>query len=146
MAVLIETLEVIRQKDGLLFDALGPSDLARLNELLVRHALPRMPRGYVAFLSQSDGMCWNGIYLHGAVRRRLAPSGYHMPGLVEAAKDAAECGLPSGWLLLGAGDDDIYVYNGMKDTYHIADMTDHMPISSFNDFADLLACIIDERI
>lgn len=95
-----------------------------------------IPGEYVEFLKISNGFAWNGFEFYGTYQVRENSSGYILNDIVSV--NESDEYIDRNVLILGACDEDYYVYNAENKKYQCFDRMGRCEIETYESFIDMI--------
>ena len=98
---------------------------------LVKSGIVPIPLDYVAFLSLTNGLSWNGLELFSLNNLERAKGAFHHPGILDNFSFCQNNALMKKKLLLGYGWESLIVYDFTQKEYQLIDRYTYRLIISF---------------
>ena len=99
-----------------------------------------LPGAYLQFLSQTNGLDWNGVVIYGATRNPIAKHpDRSIADIIEMNLNYRDDPRFEDLLVLGSNGMDIYTYRISSDRYEIYDEVPHELIESFPTFDEIMS-------
>ena len=135
LKVLLENLKI---KDATFFHRATVGEVQALSINLVRSGFIRVPRGYLNFLSLSDGLVWNGLELFSCGQHERSGTVFSQPDLFSYQTKYGLGQFFSKYLVLGRAPEYLICYVSTDKSYHLIDRWHLKTVLKFPRFSDLL--------
>ncbi len=131
--------------EAILFPPATVEEVSSLQDGLKAAQLSGIPQSYGQFLLESNGFAWNGVQFYGT-REMVEPADpLTLPSLIQAHQRIADIRPDlAPWQVIGAADDDLYVFDTEKKTAAVLDRSTFEVIEEYRSFGDLFEAVIEE--
>ena len=144
--ILMQTLlNQLKMKDALLFHSVTLTEAQAISISLVKAGFIRIPRGYLRFLSFSDGLAWNGVELFACIPHERAGTVFNQPDLLEYQTKYARGRFFAHRLILGRALESLICYDADNKCYELLNRDTLNTMLKFPRFEDMLYYLIFEK-
>ena len=144
MILLSTMLTQLKIKGALVFPPVSLTEAQAVSILLVKGGFPRIPRGYLSFLSQSDGLQYEGIEFFSCLTRERAGTVFNQPTLEGYQSKYATGRFFSSRLVLGRATECLICYNADSKCYELIQRDGLQVMLKFPRFTDIFYHLIQE--
>ena len=142
MSDLKTCLKCLSDNYAVLFPGVDPRSVQQASVHLVKAGIPPIPLDYVAFLSETNGLSWNGMDLFSLDNIDRDKGAFYHPGILSQMAFCQNNALMKRKLLLGTGWEELLVFDFGIKQYVLLDRYTYQPVISFDSFPAVLTYII----
>lgn len=144
MTLLSMLLSQLKMKEALFFPKATLTEAQACSISLVKAGFGRIPRGYLNFLSYSDGLSFNGVEFFACGVHERAGTVFNHPDLLEYQTKYAKGRFFSKRLVLGRASESLICYNALAHCYELVNRESLLVMLKFPRFEDILYFIVNE--
>ena len=137
MILIPALLTQLKMKGALVFPAATLTEAQAISILLVKSGFPRIPRGYLTFLEQSDGFQFEDVELFSCANHERAGTVFNQPTLEGYQTKYAKGNFFSSRLVLGRALESLVCYNAQNKCYELVDRDSLQVVLKFPRFVDM---------
>ena len=123
---------------AVVFNPVTLTDVQRVAIDIVKHKGVKIPNDYAAFLTEVDGLSWNGLYLFALNEKERQDGAFIHPGIAQMYPKFLNNPLFKNRLLLGYGPEELITYHAGKKEYQILSQYDYRILVRLPRFFDVL--------
>jgi len=144
MMMLSSLLMQIKMKGALVFPPVALSSAQAVSIMLVKANHPRVPRGYLMFLEQSDGLQYDGLEFFSCAAHDRAGTVFEQPTLEAYQTKYADNPFFAHRLVLGRTMESLVCYHAQNKYYELIHRDGLQVILKFPRFMDVFYYLIKE--
>lgn len=143
--ILLQTLvNQLKTKETVFFPAVGLNQAQSASVALVKAGRVRIPRGYLNFLTLTDGFACGDLEFFSCSSHERAGTVFDHPSLMGYHKQYATARFFAKRLVLGRCSEGLICYNAQNNTYELLDRNALLPIVALPRFEDMLYHLLNE--
>ena len=138
MKLIHVVLKAIYKDAAVVFNPVTLTDVQRASFEIVKNKGIKIPNDYAAFLTEVDGLSWNGLYLFSLNEKERQDGAFIHPGILQTYHKGLKNPIFKNRLLLGYGPEEIITYHAGKKEYQILSQYDYRILVRLPRFFDVL--------
>lgn len=139
MSELRKNIQLLKDNYAVTFPPLSSIQVQQASVTLVKAGLPPIPLDYVSFLTETNGLSWNGCILFSLRNEARNKGAFFHPGILQNYGFCQHNALMKKKLLLGYGWETLFIYDFIRKEYQVIDRFTFQPITSYTTFSDYLS-------
>ena len=139
MSELRKNIQLLKDNYAITFPPLSSIQVQQASVTLVKAGLPPIPLDYVSFLTETNGLSWNGCVLFSLRNEARNKGAFFHPGILQNYGFCQNNALMKKKLLLGYGWESLFIYDFICKEYQVIDRYTYQLIISFQTFSDYLS-------
>lgn len=144
--ILLSTLLLqLKMKNALVFPGVSLTEAQAISILLVKSGFPRIPRGYLSFLEQSDGLQYEGMEFFSCGTHERAGTVFDQPTLEGYQTKYATGRFFASRLVLGRATECLVCYNAENKCYELVQRDCLQVMLKFPRFMDVFYHLVKEQ-
>lgn len=138
MKLIHVVLKAIYKDAAVVFNPVALTDVQKASFEIVKNKGIKIPNDYAAFLTEVDGLSWNGLYLFSLNEKERQDGAFTHPGILQTYHKGLKNPIFKNRLLLGYGPEEIITYHAGKKEYQILSQYDYRILVRLPRFFDVL--------
>lgn len=139
---LSSVLQKLHDNYAVLFPAIDSRSVQQASVTLVKSGVSPIPLDYVSFLTQTNGLSWNGNELFSLNNIEREKGAFYHPGIMQHFGFCQNNPIMKKKLLLGFGLESLFIYDGIDKQYAVLDRYTYKTIMTFPTVLSFLQKII----
>ena len=138
MKLLKQLLKRMYHDYAVMFPGLDVKRIQQASLLLRKAGSPQIPSDYVAFLTLTDGLSWNGLELYSLSEHERDNGAFKHIGLLQSYDEQSQNPLLKKKLIIGQAPEELIAYYPIQNEYQILDRYTYQVILRLPRFFDVL--------
>ena len=138
MSLIPALIMQLKVKGAMVFPGASLGEIQSTSIVLVKAGFPRIPRDYLAFLEQSDGLQFEGVEFFSCLSHERAGTVFNQPTLESYQTKYAKGRFFATRLVLGRATECLICYNATDKCYELVQRDGLQVVSKFSEFKDVI--------
>lgn len=138
MKLIRQFLKAMYTDGAVVFPAVPMLTIQKACMELVKNKVPKIPNDYISFLTEVNGLYYQGVYLFGLNEQEREKGAFMHPGIMQNYVRYSKNPTLQGTIVIGLGHEELIAYCAAAKEYRLISNYDFQIILRFPRFIDVL--------
>ena len=140
-----QTLKKMNENFAVFFQPVDPVKAQQASVSLVKMGLPKIPKDYLDFLAETDGIAFNGLELYGIADHERNKGAFFHFSLIKSYETRLDHKILKDKLVIGSAPEVLIAYNAVEKKYELINRVDYRTLLKLPRFFDVLYYFAPEK-